>query len=157
MQIDYLAHHHEHLATLAAWHHAQWGHLHPGETVEGRRRRLREQAQESGIPLVVVALEEEQPLGSASIVAHDMDSHLEWTPWLASVFVASPFRGRGIGTALVERIEDEARRMDVDMLYLYTPDRTTFYQRLGWQPLSRETYRGEAVTVMRKALHETQE
>lgn len=153
MHIDYLAHHLELLPTLAAWHHAQWGYLHPGDTVEDRERRLGRQAQTDGVPLVVVALEEGQPLGSASIVAHDMDTHPEWTPWLASVFVAPPYRGRGIGTALVERIEDEARRMDVESLYLYTPDRPTFYQRLGWHPLSREAYRGDAVTVMRKVLN----
>jgi predicted N-acetyltransferase YhbS len=151
MHIDYLARHLHHLSTLAAWHHAQWGYLHPGETVMDRSARLRRQAQTDAMPLAVVALQGGQPLGSASLVQHDMDTHPEWSPWLASVYVASPYRRQGIGTALVERIVGEARRMDVERMYLFTPDRASFYRQLGWKTLAREEYHGDFVTIMEKA------
>lgn len=149
MHIDYLARHPQHLPTLAEWHHGEWGYLHPGETVQERLERLRGQAQKEGIPLVVVALDDSSVLGSASLVQHDMETHPEWSPWLASVFVAPSFRGQGIGTALVGRITDEARRQGFGVLYLFTPDRASFYERLGWKAISRESYHDASVTVMR--------
>lgn len=153
MHLDDLAKHLHHLPTLAGWHHAEWGYLHPGETEQDRQERLREEAlADEEIPLVVVAMDGDTVLGSASLVEYDMETHEEWSPWLASVYVAPSFRGQGVGTALVERIMDEAQRMGVDTLYLFTPDRASFYARLGWSPILHETYHGEPVTIMRTEL-----
>jgi len=87
-------------------------------------------------------------MGSAAIIANDMDSHLEWTPWLASVFVAPAYRNRGIGGRLVSYAMDQAKQSGITELYLFTPDRQDFYRRLGWEVLATEHYRGHRVAVM---------
>jgi GNAT superfamily N-acetyltransferase len=52
------------------------------------------------------------------LVAHDMDTRMDLSPWLAGVFVAPHHRRRGVGAALVQRIIDEATGLGVEQLYL---------------------------------------
>lgn len=149
MRIELLADHPALLPTLAEWHHAEWGYLHPGSTLEDRIEWLRPEVQRGAIPYCLVALGEGgRALGSASVVEHDMDVHLDWTPWLASVYVHPKHRRRGVGAALVRRATAEAGALGVRDLYLFTPDQARFYERLGWRELLREEYRGTEVTIM---------
>lgn len=140
------------LAILACWHHAQWRELHPGETLAQREAWLRADCGRGGIPTTVIACDGPLLLGSASLVAKDMDSHPELSPWLASVYVETSARRRGLGALLVRRIEEEARRAGVARLWLYTPDQEAFYARLGWERHARETYAGHEVVIMRREL-----
>lgn len=153
MRIELLADRPDLLPTLAEWHHAEWGYLHPGSTLEDRVRWLRAELQRGAIPFCLVAMDGDgRPLGSAGVVQHDMDRHLEWSPWLSSVFVHPRHRRRGVGTALVRRATAEAGELGVPDLYLFTPDRARFYERLGWREVLREEYRGAEVTIMTVSL-----
>ena len=70
------------------------------------------------------------------------------SPWLASVFVSPENRGKGVGSKLVIRVMEKAKEAGIPVLYLFTPDKEGFYQKLGWQTISKEAYRGQLVTVM---------
>ncbi len=149
IEINYLENHMAFVPTLAHWFHEQWGHLQPETTLAQRINRLNERcAKTSAIPITLVAMLDDHVIGTASLVKHDMNVHLELTPWLSSVYVAQKYRRQGIGSQLVNRIVQEAEFMDAKMLYLFTPDRERFYTRLGWRLLYREKYRGEQVAVM---------
>jgi N-acetylglutamate synthase-like GNAT family acetyltransferase len=148
MQIDFLADHPEFIPTLARWHHAEWGYLHPGDTLEARTARLRGECGYTEIPTTVIAFNGGTLLGSAMLIAHDMDTRMDLSPWLASVFVAPERRGEGIGTTLVQRVVSEAKALDVPRLFLYTPTAASFYSRLGWSVVEQTTYRETAVVVM---------
>jgi len=137
--------------TIAGWHQETWGHLTGRSHVE-RIREFDAQLESDRIPLTVVAFEGGRPVGSASLLVEDMDTHLDWTPWLASVFVLPDFRRRGIGERLCRRIVAEARRLGVARLYLFTPDKGPYYARMGWERIGEEGYRGEQVTTMRLEL-----
>jgi N-acetylglutamate synthase-like GNAT family acetyltransferase len=152
VRIEYLADHLEHLPRLAEWFHAQWGYLSPGDTLEKRSGRLRQKAQREGIPVTFVALDRRRPVGSASLVVCDMDTRAHLTPWMASVYVDASFRNRGIGSALVKRVLEEASRQGAEQLYLWTPDRESFYRKRGWRLLERTRYRNENASVMEYAL-----
>jgi hypothetical protein len=80
MQIEYLADHPEAVPVLAQWLHEEWGHLRPGDSLEKRRGRLESWSNRDRIPLTVVGLEDENVLGSASLIAHDMETRMELTP-----------------------------------------------------------------------------
>lgn len=147
VRIDYLADHPEFIPTLAHWHHEEWGYLNSGHAVERRIEDLRGHTR-GGIPTTVVAHADGALLGSASLIESDMDTRPDLTPWLASVIVAPEQRGRGIGSALVMRIVDEARAERVDILYLFTMDQERLYARLGWSILERTRYRDVSVVVM---------
>ena len=148
MHISYLADHPHLIPTLAGWHHAEWAHLNPGDTVEARISRMQKLLVKEQVPTAFVALEGDTLLGSASLIDNDMDTRKDLRPWLASVYVAPEFRDRGMGSALVQRVVDEARALGVETLYLFTPDRESLYARMGWSVIERTEYRGEQVVVM---------
>lgn len=147
-QIDYLANHPHLVGTLARWHHNQWSYLSPGRTLEAREERLHQLLGRDAIPSVLIALGTEGLLGSAMLVAHDMDNRMDLTPWLAGVYVHAAYRCRGIGAALVRRVMQDARRLGVETLYLFTPDKKSYYQHLGWQPTEQIRYRDTDVVIM---------
>ncbi len=139
-----------HVATLAEWTHDAWGHLHPGRSLETAIALLREECGPAGVPSVFAALDGDTPVGTACLVADDMSDRRDLTPWLASVFVLPEWRGRGIASRLVQRVEEEACAQGHGHFYLYTPDQQPLYRRLGWRDLEERDYRGEAVTIMRR-------
>ena len=132
---------------LAEWHHQQWAALNPGQTLQQRIDNMQAYLSDELVPSTYLA-QGAVLMGSAAMIAHDMDTHPELTPWLASVFVAPPFRRQGIGSQLVRHVMQTARQAGVKTLYLFTPDQENFYQRLGWRVLNRESYRGHQVTLM---------
>jgi GNAT superfamily N-acetyltransferase len=152
MQIAYLADHPTLLPELARLHFAQWAYLRPAETLEERTRRLGDCCGRGGVPSVVVALEAGAVCGSAMLIANDMETRPDLTPWLAGVYVVEEARGLGYGAALVRRIESAASAIGVERLYLYTPDAEDFYATLGWTVDERCRYLGQRVAVMSKAI-----
>src|SRR5262249_29057656 len=152
MQIEYLADYPEHISQLAQLHFKEWSYLRPGESLDERTVMLGAGCERNTIPTVVVGLKDEKLLGSAMLLAQDMDSHPQLTPWLAGVLVKPEHRKRGIGSALVMRIEAEARSLGVSTLYLYTPQAESLYRRLGWSAIERCEYRNTDVVVMSKLL-----
>src|SRR5438105_15417484 len=103
VQIGYLADHQDFIPTLAQWHHREWVYLRPGDSLEARTARLRGACGHREILTVIVSLTGGTLLGSAMLVAHDMDTLMELSAWLAGGFVAPNHRRHGIAAALVRR------------------------------------------------------
>lgn len=141
-----------HVSLVAIWIFEAWGHLHPGLTQEQAIERVKAECGQGGVPSIFVAMQASIPVGTASLIVDDMSIRPALTPWLASVFVLPEWRGKGIASALVRRVEVEAFNCGIERFYLYTPDQQALYQRLGWQYLESLEYRGEAVTVMSRQL-----
>jgi GNAT superfamily N-acetyltransferase len=149
MLIQDLKYQPQHLPTLAAWHHHEWWSLNPGSSVEQRIEDMQAYLSADFIPSTFIATQFEL-MGSAAIVAHDMDINPELTPWLASVFVAPAYRNQGIGSQLVKFAMQQTHQAGIETLYLFTSaSREAFYQRLGWEVLSKEEYYGSVVSIMR--------
>ena len=138
----------EHLPTLAAWHHQEWPALNPGLSLEQRIESMQGYLTDALVPSMFIGLHEGQLAASAAIVACDMDTRPEWTPWLASVYVKPELRRFGLGSSLVRQVMSQTQQAGLPQLYLFTPDQASFYQRLGWQTLQQTLYRDHAVTVM---------
>jgi N-acetylglutamate synthase-like GNAT family acetyltransferase len=136
------------IPTLAKWHHEEWAYLNPQKSLEKRIESYREYLGEALVPSTYVALEKSTVLGSASIIKHDMDTRVEYSPWLASVFVHPDHRERGVGSKLVSHVMSTAKKSGFESLYLFTPDRESFYKRLGWTTIHREPYNATQVTIM---------
>jgi GNAT superfamily N-acetyltransferase len=146
--IEYLIDHPEHISRLARWHYHQWSYLFPGDSLKEWEARVRAHLGRNEIPTTFVAVTDQEAIGSASLIDHDMDTRIHLSPWLAAVYVAPDHRRQGVGTALVRRVMREARTLDIPRLYLYTPDKESFYARRGWTVLERIQYRGYAQVVM---------
>jgi GNAT superfamily N-acetyltransferase len=152
MEFVYLADHRHLLPELAQLHFSEWSYLRPTESLDERTARLAKCCGRREIPTVVVALEEGALLGSAMLVAHDMDARPDLTPWLAGVYVVTSQRRRGVGSRLSERIASEARALGATDMYLYTPTMEAFYAKRGWRVIDRCEYLDVPVTVMRQPL-----
>jgi GNAT superfamily N-acetyltransferase len=149
MKVTHLAEHPDTIPTLAAWVYNQWGHwMSAGITLETLAREFEKRTIPGCIPETFVAVEENTPLGTASLVIHDLAERRDLSPWLAAVYVGPEFRNRGVGSALVQAVMDEAQTLGVERLYLFTPDKMSFYGRLGWQALEQREHHGIDVTVM---------
>jgi len=101
--IEDLSRHVDFIPLLAKWHFKQWGDLTGALTESDYRARLSPNACIQKLPLTLVAIGHGGLVGSANIVAYDMDIRLELTPWLAQLYIHPPERGRGIGSALASR------------------------------------------------------
>ncbi len=91
------------------------------------------------------------PIGSVSLVEHDLPDRPEFaqlTPWVAGTYVVAEERGQGVGSALMRHVVDEARRLGLPELFLYTSAARVFYERLGWVGFRDDVYEGEQVTLM---------
>jgi GNAT superfamily N-acetyltransferase len=148
MRIETLADCHEHIPQLAAWLHDEWGHLHDNDSVARRAARLEARATRGGIPIGFVAVDGDTLLGSASLVHDDLETRPDLGPWLASVYVAPEHRRKGVASALVRRVVEEARALDVSLLYLWTIDQERLYARLGWRTVERTAFRGHDIVIM---------
>jgi GNAT superfamily N-acetyltransferase len=149
VRIDGIAEHPGLIETVARWQFGEWGHLEPGDSLAARIAYLSNQAAHPGrIPATFTALEGDEPLGSASVVRNDMDTHPELTPWLASVYVKPEARGRGVGSALVRRVMDEVAALGISRLYLFTESARGLYEKLGWHEIGAEYFQGIDVTIM---------
>lgn len=135
--------------TLAAWHHREWGELMAQWSLADARAELAECVEADGFPATLVAFDGSRQLaGSVSLVASDAPEFAEYSPWLASLYVAPPFRGRGLGTQLIEALIAHARRLGFKRLYLFTPGSPEIYRRSGWREIGTRRLGDHEVTLM---------
>ena len=70
----------------------------------------------------------DKAVGAARLVVHGDEGKV------GRMSVLSPFRGRGIGSALLRKVEAAAREQGLVRLRLHAQDHALkFYQRLGYQ------------------------
>lgn len=151
MQIVYLCDHPALIPELAELNFKEWGHFKPHDTLEARTERMRKACGKGAVPTVVVAIEDSQLLGGALLIDSDLASRPDLTPWLAGVYVKAEHRGRGVASALVTRIVEEAAALGIPELYLYTDTSQSLYGRLGWDVVENTLDDdGLAITVMKR-------
>lgn len=139
-------------AQVAAWGFAEWGHLNPGETLKQRVIRIEGKMNVDRVPIAFVALDDRGGIvGTASLIFDDLEGDPR-NPWLASVYVPPEQRKKGIASALVQTVEDAARRLGYTRLYLFTSTAPKLYADLGWRPLEQRDYRGDHIQIMDKTL-----
>ncbi len=149
MQILNLSQAPQYLPEIAQWHHDEWGCYNPGLSLHARVHDMQLHLSNELMPSTYVAIEGQMVVGSAALISEsDMQTHPEWSPWLASVFVSPDWRRKGIATALIRHILEQAGQHHVKNIYLFTPDQAALYQKLGWRIMHKEEYMGHDVTIM---------
>jgi N-acetylglutamate synthase-like GNAT family acetyltransferase len=109
---------------------------HPLDYICGR---LQENLDAAPIPFALVAHQGSAFLGTASVIASDLPERPHLAPWVAAVWVEPQARRRGVGAALVDRAARDCFALGVRRAYLCArPQRSGFYQRLGWTPIERD-------------------
>jgi GNAT superfamily N-acetyltransferase len=110
MQIESIAGHLDWVPLIAGWHWREWGDTDPLGSLEQWTHGLYVRTLRDQIPTTYVAVEQRQPVGSVTLVEHDMAIRLDLSPWLAGVYVQPQSRRRGAGSALVRHALQQVYR-----------------------------------------------
>lgn len=137
---------------LAGWLHEEFKSYNPNQEIGDRINRLKKMIIGDELPIMYIALENDQLLGCASLVECDLKIRSELTPWLASVFVHPSFRKQGAATKLVSEIINHSKRRGFEKLYLFTPDQQRLYAKLGFEIYENLDYWGKNIDIMVKEL-----
>jgi len=152
VRIAFMADHPEVLPRLRALFEAEWpawyGPAGPGDAAADLRAFCRRDA----LPIGLVALYGDEPLGVMALKATSIDSRPDLGPWAAAGLVRPELRRRGVGAALLRGLEDLARALAYPRLYAGTATAATLLERAGWQYLDHADAHGERVAIYEKVL-----
>ncbi len=137
---------------IAQWIYEQWGQY--GSRSFDQIQIAIQDQNNLDYPFTLVAVENEEPVGTASLKAHDMDILQHLTPWLSGVYVPPAHRGKGIASSLIQEVVQRARNLGFEQLYLFTDSGVPLYKKLGWSPVQELQYHGLDVVVMDRKLTE---
>ncbi|KAA3637957.1 MAG: GNAT family N-acetyltransferase [Bacteroidetes bacterium] len=76
----------------------------------------------------------------------------QYRPWIAALYTLESFRGRGLGSLVLEHIEQRALELGLEKIYLYTFTAQDLYRKHGWVKIDTVEYKGHATVVMEKQL-----
>ncbi len=148
LRIDHLHNHFRHTRVVAGWIYDEFWRDKPGYSVETFETLLSQATDPGRIPLSLLALDDDNPVGTVNLIHNDSPSRPHLHPWLAALFVVPEKRGSGIGSALCRTLLSHARRLGLSQVYLGT-DIPTFYSRLGAEVIESV---GDSLCVMRVRL-----
>jgi GNAT superfamily N-acetyltransferase len=154
MEIHFLDEHPDFIPQVAAWCHEEWKDFYGEQTLEDVEAYFAAHTVRNRIPVSYVALENGRLCGTVTLDVEDVDLHRyrDFSPWLVCLYVNRSQRGRGLGRRLIQHAVEEALRLKVSSLYLWTENLEPLYQQLGWQILERTQLHGHDITVMRRDL-----
>ncbi len=129
MEIDTLSNRPELLPTIEQWLYDEFS---KSACVDlGGIEELRDQGRINGLPLTLVAFDDSEPVGTASIIDETHGSQQEHC--LAWVFITPSHRRKGYGSVLCRQALEVARSLNTGRVVLYAaPNIAGFYDRLGW-------------------------
>jgi GNAT superfamily N-acetyltransferase len=104
------------------------------------------------MPRTFILLADGQPVGTASLVACDLDERPDLSPWLADVFVLPAARRRGYAVHLIAAVEEACRAASISTLWLYTRTAERLYARNGWRTVETVVHNGRSYALMRRDL-----
>ena len=117
----------------------EWEPYYGSDGAGDAERDLRESCNRDDLPLALVALDDDGTvLGTAALKEESVGSESGMGPWLAALYVPIEHRKRGIGSALVEAIENKARSFGFDSIFVSTDAAESIIRRRGWTKLKTQ-------------------
>lgn len=146
--LDYLANHTELVEPITELAHAEFSYLNPGRSIQARKERIIQHLNHDKLPIAFVLFKNHDFAGTISLREVDIDSYSHVSPWLGSVIIVPHMRGQGLGSWMVAEAMKHAMNLGINKWYLFTPDRESFYAKLGWQTIDKVVHQNIPGVVM---------
>ena len=111
--------------------------------------------QAPSMPRTFVLLADNEPIGTASLAACDLEERPDLTPWLAGVYIVPQARGQGHAARLIAAVENHSAALGMPVLWLYTNSAERIYARAGWKTVESVQHNGKPFALMRRDLCES--
>lgn len=109
----------------------EWGEPKTEEEMNNYIQKEKEKILKGDKVISVLGLVENDVLiGFISLFKYDGDERRDLTPWYATMYVKSEYRGKGFSKLLNDAIIDEAKKLGYDKVYLKT-DLVNYYEKYG--------------------------
>lgn len=148
--ISPLKNHPQHIPALATiWYDVLGKPWIPGATIEKGIACYEDHLNENEMPLTLVALDGDKPVGMCSLRDND-GIREDLTPWLGSLVIAAAYQKQGIGPLLMEAIKQKAIDLQFKRLHLFTldPSIPAYYAKHGWKVTDTDEFKEIPVSVM---------
>lgn len=124
--------------------HEEWGNPWNSNNVE---KILKEKIQNTlnrleNFPTLIL-LEDKNLVGFVSLFEKDCEDRIDLSPWYATLYIKSKYRGKGISKILTDEIIRETKKRKYEKLYLKT-DLNNFYEKYNFKYLEA-TSNGEKI------------
>jgi GNAT superfamily N-acetyltransferase len=138
--------------TLARWFIEEWSPWYGPNGPGDAHADLAACRSREVLPICLVAFDMDgRLLGTAALKSESVGSEIGAGPWLAAVLVGTDHQGKGVGTALVKAIEEEAARLGFGSIYTSTDRAARILERRGWQAFgTAQSIRGEVAIYRRQ-------
>jgi len=126
------------LQQAAEWFHEKWGI--PLEAyIESMEECL---AKRKPVPQWYLAMEKNRIIGGLGVIENDFHDRKDLAPNICAVYTEEDRRCQGVAGALLNYVCADMADRGIAILYLVT-DRTSFYERYGWEFLCMVQGEGE--------------
>ena len=137
---------------LASWFVEEWPEWYgPGGRGDAVADLTAFARSQSTLPIGVIALERNVPVGVMALKAESLPTHCHLRPWAAAGLVLPSHRGNGIGAELLEVLVRQAGALGYPRIYCGTATAVSLLRRSGWSELERTEHEGETVVIFSRA------
>lgn len=83
------------------------------------------------LPNWYLLMDSEKIVGCAGLISNDFISRMDLLPWLCSLYVEKEYRGKALGSLLIEKVKQDAASYGFSKLHLCT-DHIGYYEKYGF-------------------------
>lgn len=155
LRVAYLADHPQVVRPLAVAFAREWPQHYAGREISSVQEEFAPRLQRDRLPLAFVALDKNDVVGTVTLGGPALTEREGLQPWVTGLWVDRRCRRRGIGRALIEAVDDAARKLGLTVIYAGTDSAAEAFAAWGWETLETLEDRTPPMRILRRRLAAT--